>query len=986
MFPKLPPLRLLAATVLLAALSMPLTARASVPPIVTAEGVLSTVAGTPLTDGPHALTFRLYALAQGGVPVWQEGPVWLDVKGGHFVHELGSLVPLTSDTANQGQWVAVQVDGQAELPRSPWRSAPFALRAQVAESVDCVGCVKSTALDPLMLAGFAMLSDLTAYVKTADLTATLAPFAKLTDLASYALQSDLAAYVKSSELAATLALYAKLTDLVVFAKTADLAVYALKTDFAAYVKATDLATTLTLYMKIADMVGYAKSTDLAAYVKGADLAATLAGYVKPADLADYAKLADLAAYAKSADLTTLLAAYAKTADVNATLALYAKVADLTGYAKISDLLAYAKTVDLATYAKAADVATTLLAFAKLTDLAAYAKAANLAAIATSGSYVDLLDKPALAKVGTACGVGQAVTGLAADGTLQCATAGVTGGKCTTGQVVTEVKSDGTVVCGAVTATLPADGLSTVSNGLMTDVFLFTTASATAPKAIPDNDPFGIIDDITLADNGVATSLVVTISVTNSNISGLQVKLLDPTNASYMLYNQGSTGTSLSTSYPTPTATVSGDLTSWVGKNPKGKWRLQVIDTKAGPGGNDGQLNGWSIAVKALSMGQVQVKGNLIVDGSVTVGGKALPQVWTAANGTLAAGASLDLDTGLGDVPLLASAWVQVGTDWKLIVPNVAGSGCTVCGNGEYGDFKPLTSVTLSGTRIYRFRDVVIPAGVTVSSSGGPLTILASGTVSVAGTIAANGGDAYFDKGGTADTGGFAGGTADWSGSGGAGPGAGKWGSAGVSPTFTPYSGGGASFGTTGLSGSKPAGNAGVPYAASTSVGMAYGGSGGGAGGYSIQGSGYAGGGGGGGGGAVVIVAPKVVLQASGKIQAQGGGSACGPYPANNGAGGGSGSGGHVWLRAATVQLLGSISVAAGTVAACTIPGGIGGYGRITIDATTVSGSTTPAYESTDLSGLPGTDAGGFTLTTTNGIAHLANAGQTSRSVRLVVAR
>ena len=65
----------------------------------------------------------------------------------------------------------------------------------------------------------------------------------------------------------------------------------------------------------------------------------------------------------------------------------------------------------------------------------------------------------------------------------------------------------------------------------------------------------------------------------------------------------------------------------------------MVDTKAGPGGSDGQLNAWGITVKTLSTGVVEVKGDLNIDGGVTVGGKALPQVWTASNDTLAPGAT-----------------------------------------------------------------------------------------------------------------------------------------------------------------------------------------------------------------------------------------------------------------------------------------------------------------------------------------------------------
>ncbi len=75
--------------------------------------------------------------------------------------------------------------------------------------------------------------------------------------------------------------------------------------------------------------------------------------------------------------------------------------------------------------------------------------------------------------GGSCKSGEVVTGVKADGSVICAAAPATtiaGGKCQAGQVVTEVKADGSVVCGAVQAALPPDGLSAISNGLLTNVF------------------------------------------------------------------------------------------------------------------------------------------------------------------------------------------------------------------------------------------------------------------------------------------------------------------------------------------------------------------------------------------------------------------------------------------------------------------------------------------------------------------------------------
>lgn len=125
----------------------------------------------------------------------------------------------------------------------------------------------------------------------------------------------------------------------------------------------------------------AEALDCSGCVGGAQL--------DPAALAGFAKSADLVGLAKSADL--------------------AKVATSGAYADLAgapNLDVYAKT------AKLADVAVS----GQYADLSGTPK---LAPLANSADYNDLKNAPVLAKIGTQCGSGLYVTGLAADGSLQC---------------------------------------------------------------------------------------------------------------------------------------------------------------------------------------------------------------------------------------------------------------------------------------------------------------------------------------------------------------------------------------------------------------------------------------------------------------------------------------------------------------------------------------------------------------------------------------
>jgi hypothetical protein len=150
-----------------------------------------------------------------------------------------------------------------------------------------------------------------------------------------------------------------------------------------------------------------------------------ASQLNGAVLQPYAKFSDLAAVAQSgaySDLKGLpnLAVYAKAAEL-AAVAQSGQYADLKG---TPDLAPFAKSAELTAVAQSgqyADLKGTpdLTPYAKATDLAAFAKSADLAAIAKSGSWTDLKNIPALAKVGASCGTGLVVSGIAADGTLQC---------------------------------------------------------------------------------------------------------------------------------------------------------------------------------------------------------------------------------------------------------------------------------------------------------------------------------------------------------------------------------------------------------------------------------------------------------------------------------------------------------------------------------------------------------------------------------------
>ncbi|MFZ4580580.1 MAG: proprotein convertase P-domain-containing protein [Myxococcota bacterium] len=281
---------------------------------------------------------------------------------------------------------------------------------------------------------------------------------------------------------------------------------------------------------------------------------------------------------------TALKDYLKAGDL-ATVALSGAYADLAG---APDLTGFVKAANLA------DVATTG-AYADLTgapDLTVYAKTAGLAKVATTGKYADLAEIPAMAQLGKSCGSNLVVVGIKADGSLECAQA-------------------------SAAATIAADNIDEISNGLIWNQFTDVFAAAAA-LPIPDNNPIGGFSEIVVGDVGLAQKLTVSLELTNSDISTVQVWLYDAANQEYVLYNKGGKkGDGIKTAYPDPTTTISGDLTYWVGKNPKGTWRLKVVDTAFLNNTTDGQVVKWSVNLQTLSSKKIQIKGDLIVDGTIT---------------------------------------------------------------------------------------------------------------------------------------------------------------------------------------------------------------------------------------------------------------------------------------------------------------------------------------------------------------------------------
>jgi len=116
------------------ALALTQVASANVPETMSYQGVLRNAAGDIMPDGPYEFEFELYDTPSGGSVLWHEDQT-LTVSDGGFSAVLGSVIPL-DPAFDAPYWLDITVDGEHLDPRVELTSAPYALRAAVAESLD----------------------------------------------------------------------------------------------------------------------------------------------------------------------------------------------------------------------------------------------------------------------------------------------------------------------------------------------------------------------------------------------------------------------------------------------------------------------------------------------------------------------------------------------------------------------------------------------------------------------------------------------------------------------------------------------------------------------------------------------------------------------------------------------------------------------------------------------------------------------------------
>ena len=139
--------RIFAVLILACVCALPLMAQ---PPRISVQGTLKSANGTPATDGQQEITFRLYNVPSGGIPLWEETAT-VDIVGGIYSHYLGSVTPLDPQDFDSTLYLGVKVGTYELVPRNQLAYAPYAFSVNVAQKVVCsgaVGDVKYSVLDP----------------------------------------------------------------------------------------------------------------------------------------------------------------------------------------------------------------------------------------------------------------------------------------------------------------------------------------------------------------------------------------------------------------------------------------------------------------------------------------------------------------------------------------------------------------------------------------------------------------------------------------------------------------------------------------------------------------------------------------------------------------------------------------------------------------------------------------------------------------------
>ncbi|HAN30150.1 MAG TPA: hypothetical protein DCQ06_01000, partial [Myxococcales bacterium] len=194
------------------------------------------------------------------------------------------------------------------------------------------------------------------------------------------------------------------------------------------------------------------------------------------------------------------------------------------------------------------------------------------------------------------------------------------GTCKSGELVKGVAADGSLQCASAASALPKDGLNEISNDLLSNEFT-DVAQGAEVLTIPDNTGQAANGSLTLPDWGIARGVRVRVQLTNSDLSNVSIKVFAPDDKKIGITLCEPCGKpdakTLDLTWPKDANPKSGSLKALIGSNVKGNWTLQVTDSAfcapQKPGNNtlcdltkklDGKVINWLVEVDTLSTKKV----------------------------------------------------------------------------------------------------------------------------------------------------------------------------------------------------------------------------------------------------------------------------------------------------------------------------------------------------------------------------------------------
>lgn len=109
-------------------------------PRINIQGILRDITGKTVDDGQYSLTFKLYTVKTGGTSIWQE-TADVDVSGGIYSHQLGSITQLNPFDFSTTLYLGVKLNNFELTPRTELTYAPYTFTVSRALKVACTGAV-----------------------------------------------------------------------------------------------------------------------------------------------------------------------------------------------------------------------------------------------------------------------------------------------------------------------------------------------------------------------------------------------------------------------------------------------------------------------------------------------------------------------------------------------------------------------------------------------------------------------------------------------------------------------------------------------------------------------------------------------------------------------------------------------------------------------------------------------------------------------------